>query len=68
VVAGLGVGMLLAVGASYLLRAVLYGVHLVDSVSFLGASLLFLAIAVLATLPASRRATRVNPIVALRYE
>jgi len=68
VVAGLGVGMLLAVGASYLLRAVLYGVHLVDGASFLGASLLFLAIAVLATLPASRRATRVDPIVALRYE
>jgi len=68
VLAGLGVGMLLAVGASYLLRAVLYGVHLVDSVSFLGASLLFLTIALLATLPASRRATRVDPMVALRYE
>jgi predicted permease len=68
VLAGLAVGMLLAVGASYLLRAVLYGVHLVDGVSFLGASLLFLAIALLATLPASRRATRVDPMVALRYE
>ena len=68
VLAGLGAGMLLAVGASYLLRAVLYGVHLVDGVSFLGASLLFLTIALLATLPASRRATRVDPMVALRYE
>lgn len=68
VLAGLGAGMLLAVGASYLLRAVLYGVHLVDGVSFLGASLLFLAIALLATLPASRRATRVDPMIALRYE
>jgi predicted permease len=68
VLAGLAVGMLLAVGASYLLRAVLYGVHLVDSVSFLGASLLFLIIALLATLPASSRATRVDPMVALRYE
>lgn len=68
VLAGLAVGMLLAVGASYLLRAVLYGVHLVDGVSFLGASLLFLIIALLATLPASHRATRVDPVVALRYE
>jgi putative ABC transport system permease protein len=68
VLAGLAVGMLLAVGASYLLRAVLYGVHLVDTVSFLGASLLFLIIALLATLPASSRATRVDPMVALRYE
>jgi putative ABC transport system permease protein len=68
VLAGLAVGMLLAVGASYLLRAVLYGVHLVDSISFLGASLLFLIIALLATLPAASRATRVDPMVALRYE
>ncbi|HEY6305976.1 MAG TPA: ABC transporter permease [Candidatus Angelobacter sp.] len=68
VLAELAVGMLLAVGASYLLRAVLYGVHLVDSVSFIGASLLFLIIASLAALPASSRATRVDPIIALRYE
>jgi predicted permease len=68
VLAGLALGMLLAVGASYLLRAILYGVHLVDSISFLGASLLFLIIALLATLPASNRATRVDPMVALRYE
>jgi predicted permease len=68
VLAGLGVGMFLAVGASRMLRGVLYGLNTVDSISFLGASLLFLTIALLATLPPSRRATRVDPIVALRYE
>jgi putative ABC transport system permease protein len=51
-----------------MLRGVLYGLNTVDSISFLGASLLFLTIALLATLPPSRRATRVDPIVALRYE
>jgi predicted permease len=68
VLAGLLAGMLGAVGASYLLRGVLYGLHTVDGVSFAGVSLLFLAIALLAAYPPSRRAMRVDPMVALRYE
>ena len=60
--------MCLAVGASYLLRGVLYGLHTVDSISFAGVSLLFLAIALLASYLPSRRAMRVDPMVALRYE
>jgi len=68
VVAGLLVGIVLAVGASRLLRGVLYGLNTVDGISFVGASLLFLAIALVATWLPSRRATRVDPLVALRYE
>jgi putative ABC transport system permease protein len=68
VLAGLLVGMVLAVGASYLLRGILFGLHIVDGISFVGVSLLFLAIALLAAYPPSRRATRVDPVVALRYE
>ena len=68
VFAGLSVGMILAVGASHLLRGVLYGISTVDPVSFAGASLLFLAIALIATWLPSRRAMRVDPMVALRYE
>jgi predicted permease len=68
VIAGLFVGMVLAVGASYLLRGVLYGLHTVDGISFVGVPLLFLAVALLAAYPPSRRAMRVDPIVALRYE
>ncbi len=45
VIAGLVAGMCLAEGASYLLRGVLYGLHRVDSISFAGVSLVFLAIA-----------------------
>src|SRR5262249_30272890 len=62
------VGIVLAVGASYLLRGVLYGLSTVDVGSFAGVSLLFLVIAVLAAYPPSRRAMRVDPVVALRYE
>jgi predicted permease len=68
VLAGLLAGMFLAVGISYLLRSLLYGLHTVDGISFLGVSLLFLAIALLAAYPPSRRALRVDPVVALRYE
>ena len=68
VVAGLVAGMCLAEGASYLLRGVLYGLPRVDSISFAGVSLVFLAIALLASYVPSRKAMRVDPIVALRYE
>lgn len=65
---GLLAGMVLAIGASYLLRGALYGLDLVDPISFASAALLFLIIALVATWPPSRRATRVDPMVALRYE
>ncbi len=68
VVAGLLFGMLLAIGASRLLRGVLFGVGTVDAISFLGTSALFVSIALLATYFPSRRAMAVDPLVALRYE
>jgi ABC-type lipoprotein release transport system permease subunit len=51
-----------------LLRDVLYGLPTVDGISFAGVSLVFLAIALLASYVPSRKAMRVDPIVALRYE
>ncbi len=68
VVTGLLVGVVLASGVAYLLRHVLYGIHMIDGLSFGGVSLLLLAIALLAALIPSRRAVRVEPMVALRYE
>lgn len=68
VIFGLLLGMLLAVADSYLLHGVLYGLSTIDTVSFIGVSLLFSLIALVASYPPSRRAMRVDPIVALRYE
>ena len=68
VLAGVVVGAPLSIGASYLMRGILYGVNVVDGISFVGVSLLFLAIALFATYLPSRRAMRVDPVVALRYE
>jgi hypothetical protein len=68
VFAGLFVGVLLAIGVSYLLHGILYGMHIFDALSFLAVPLLFLAVATLAAFPPSHRAMRVDPVVALRYE
>ena len=66
--AGLDVGMILAVGASYVLRSLLYGLRTVDAALFIGVSVLCLRIALLAAYVPSRTAKRVDPVVALRYE
>ncbi|MGA8529066.1 MAG: FtsX-like permease family protein, partial [Acidobacteriaceae bacterium] len=68
VVFGLGIGLVLAAGVAWLLRHLLYGVPILDAVSFGGVSLLLLGVALLAAFFPSRRATRVDPVVALRYE
>jgi hypothetical protein len=68
VLAGLLTGMILAAGVAHVLRGVLYGLNTVDTISFAGASLLFLSITMVATWPPSRRAMRVDPVVALRYQ
>jgi putative ABC transport system permease protein len=68
VIAGIFLGVTLASGVAYLLRHVLYGIHIIDGLSFGGASLLLFVIALLAAFIPSRRAMRVEPVVALRYE
>ena len=68
VLAGLAMGILGAAGAARLMHAILFGVSPVDAVSFLGVSVLFFLIAMLAAYVPARRAARVDPMVALRYE
>ncbi len=68
VVAGLLIGASLAAGVSYLIRGILYGLNTIDVFSFAGVPLLFLGISLFAAYLPSRRAMRVDPIEALRYE
>jgi predicted permease len=66
--AGVAVGLLGAAGVAHLLTSLLYGVSVVDPLAYLGAASLLLAVAFLANLIPARRASRVDPMVALRYE
>jgi predicted permease len=68
VLAGIGVGIVLAAGASFVIRGVLYGLNPVDPLVFDGTSVAFLVIALAAAYPPSHRAMRTDPTVAFRYE
>jgi predicted permease len=68
IAAGILVGIAAAAGVSRLLAATLFGLSSMDALSFAGVSLLLASIAMLATWLPARRATRVDPMVALRYE
>jgi hypothetical protein len=69
--AGLAVGLAAAVALSKLMAGMLYQVGSVDPAAFAGATVLLGVVAVVAAVAAyipARRATRVDPIIALRYE
>jgi predicted permease len=65
---GLALGLLIAFGAARLLVTVLFGVSPADPLTFAAVSLLLSMVAALACYIPARRATRVDPLVALRYE
>jgi predicted permease len=66
--AGLVVGTALAVAFTRLLKAQLFGVSETDAITFASVGLLLAVVALLACHIPARRATRVDPMVALRHE
>jgi ABC-type antimicrobial peptide transport system permease subunit len=65
---GLLLGLAGALGLSRLIASQLWGIQPTDPATFMGVSLLLIAVAVLACLVPARRAIRIDPTEALRTE
>jgi predicted permease len=65
---GIAAGVVAGLGLMRLMASVLYGVKPSDWMTFTGVALVLLMVALLACSVPARRAMRVDPIVALRYE
>lgn len=65
---GIGLGVVFAFGLTRLLASMLHGVHAADPFTFSAVVLLISVAALIATYIPSRRATQVDPTVALKYE
>jgi len=68
VMAGIAIGLLLSAAVTRLLSSLLYHVAATDPLTFMAVPSILLLIAIAAALIPARRATRVTPTAALRYE
>ena len=68
VLMGIAIGVPLALGGTHLMRSMLFGLGFADPVAILFAATLLVLVSALAGFLPARRASRLDPTVALRYE
>ena len=65
---GMGLGVIGTIAVARLASSLLFGVTATDPLTYLGVSLLLFGISFMACFFPAYRATRINPVIALRYE
>ena len=65
---GIAIGLALAIAAALPLGSLLYGVSVTDPVTFVGVTMLLVGVAFVATMVPALRASKLDPMVALRRE
>jgi len=65
---GIGLGLIGALGLTRLMRTLLFGVSAVDPLTFVVVASMLMFVALIACLVPALRATKVDPLTALRYE